>query len=148
MPSSDAVMKALDTLNPASVALFQKGNVSKEETISTYVVDSVSTIRLVSYQPDYLVYESNNTNDSFAVFSEMYYPYDWKATIDGKETPIYRTDYALRGIEIPAGTHQIEFRFTSSVVKKGSYITLCANILLALLLIGTSLQILIRNKTK
>ncbi|GIZ15575.1 YfhO family protein [Capnocytophaga catalasegens] len=146
MPSADATMKALDTLNLASVALFQTKNQTNEKSVSTYVVDSLSTIRLVSYQPDYLVYESTNSNKGFAVFSEMYYPYDWKATIDGKTTPIYRTDYALRGIEIPAGVHRVEFRFTSSVVKKGGYITLCANIALILLLIGASVQILIKKK--
>ena len=67
-----------------------------------------------------------------AVFSEMYYPHGWKATIDGKEVPIYQVDYALRALSVPAGNHQIRFAFEPEVVNIGSKIALVGYSLLAL----------------
>ena len=46
-----------------------------------------------------------------AVFSEVYFPWGWTATVDGKELPIARVDYTLRGMRLPAGSHEIEMRF-------------------------------------
>ena len=58
------------------------------------------------------------------------------ATIDGKEASIYRVNYALRGLEVPAGKHTIEFKFEPQVVKTGSTIVLFSSIGMLLLLIG------------
>ncbi len=101
---------------------------------SKFVVDSLSTIQLTSQHPDQLVYHSENINKGFAVFSEMYYKNGWKAYIDGAETPIYKTNYALRGIKLPEGKHKIEFTFKPQVVKIGSRITLAATLLFVVLL--------------
>ena len=66
----------------------------------------------------------------------MYYKDGWNATIDEKSTPILKVDYALRGLKIPAGNHQIEFKFEPQVVKTGSLITLISFIGMILLIIG------------
>jgi uncharacterized membrane protein YfhO len=83
-----------------------------------------------------LKYSSNNKNNGFAVFSEMYYKNGWNATIDGKESEIIRVDYALRGLNIPAGKHTVEFKFEPQVVKTGSTIALLSSIGMVLLLAG------------
>lgn len=101
-----------------------------------YDVDSTSSITILIYKPNYLKYQSNNINDGFAVFSEIYYGYGWKSFIDGKEVPHYRMDYVLRGMEIPKGSHKIEFKFDPDVIKTGGTIALASSILLGLLLIG------------
>ncbi len=96
----------------------------------------MANITLDSYKPNHLKYSSINTNEGFAVFSEMYYEKGWKASIDGKETEIFRVDYVLRGLHIPAGKHVIEFKFEPEVVKTGSTITLISSLGMLLLLIG------------
>ncbi len=68
-------------------------------------------ITLESYAPNRLVYSANMTNPGLIVFSEIYYPVGWTATIDGKETDILRTNYLLRGLQAEAGTHEIIFEF-------------------------------------
>ena len=72
--------------------------------------DSLSTIRLTSYEPNQLVYETSSPQDGIVVFSEIYYP-GWTATIDGKPADIARADYILRAMNVPAGKHTIEMRF-------------------------------------
>ena len=66
----------------------------------------------------------------------MYYDDGWNAYIDGVTTKIYQVDYVLRGLEIPAGEHTIEFKFEPSVIKTGSTISLISYGLLLLLPIG------------
>lgn len=73
--------------------------------------DSLSTIRLTSYEPNRLVYETENAKDGIAVFSEIYYPDGWHVTIDGQPAQLGRADYILRTMYVPAGKHTIEMRF-------------------------------------
>ncbi len=91
-----------------------------------------STIRLTEYQPNYLKYEANLTGEQFAVFSEIYYPKGWKAFVDGKETPHFQANYVLRAMLLPAGKHEVEFRFEPASYFVGNKISLASSILLIL----------------
>ncbi len=136
--SADEEMKVLDKLDSKNVAVinqFEFGSIFKNDA-TNFSKDSTATIQLVSYKPNHLKYTSNNTGNGLAVFSEMYYEKGWKATIDGKETGIFRTDYVLRGLQIPAGRHVIEFKFEPQVIQTGSTITLISSLGMLLLLIG------------
>lgn len=73
--------------------------------------DSLSTIRLTSYAPNRLVYETDNAADGIAVFSEIYYPDGWQVSIDGEPATPARADYVLRALYVPVGKHTIEMRF-------------------------------------
>ncbi len=98
---------------------------------SNYKVDSLqSRIVLEHYAPNRLVYKSSNPYDGIGVFSEMYYPKGWKATIDGQPVEIFSVNYVLRALEIPEGDHEIIFYFDPSVIKTGSYISLISFILI------------------
>ena len=57
-----------------------------------FAKDSMAAVTLDSYKANHLKYISNNSNEGLAVFSEMYYPYGWKARIDGVEAPLKRTE--------------------------------------------------------
>ena len=132
--TADQEMKALDKLDTKNVAVM---NATEFEIKNkAFAKDSVATIILDSYKPNHLKYTSKNSNEGLAVFSEMYYKNGWKATIDGKETEIFRANYALRALQIPAGKHTIEFKFEPQVVKTGSTIALFSSIGMLLLLIG------------
>ena len=134
--SSDAEMKALNKFDSKNEAILQIESGSKASLKDAFSKDSTATIQLTFHKPNHLKYSSKNANDGFAVFSEMYYKNGWIATIDGKETPIYKVDYALRGINIPAGNHKIEFKFEPQVVKTGSTIALISTIGMILVIIG------------
>lgn len=135
--SADDEMKALDKFDSKNEAIIN----NKEFTIApetSYQKDSLAQIKLIEYKPNYIKYTSENSNKGLAVFSEIYYPKGWIATIDGKEVPIFRTDYTLRGLEIPAGKHTVEFKFKPEVVETGSTIVLISGIGM-LLLIGAGI---------
>ncbi|MBA4318875.1 MAG: hypothetical protein C0412_10780, partial [Flavobacterium sp.] len=140
--SSDAEMKALDKINTKDLVLIGPAEVSGSYSVASrgiknnFTRDSLATIKLDLYKPNHLKYTSSNPNDGFAVFSEVYYKNGWKATIDGKETAIYKVDYTLRGMDIPKGKHIIEFKFEPQVIQTGSTITLFSSLGMLLLLIG------------
>ncbi len=83
---------------------------NKTLTSKKFVVDSSATVRLTYYHPDTMNYVSNNSQDGYLVFSEMYYE-NWMATIDGKPATINKVDYTLRGLSVPAGQHKIQMYF-------------------------------------
>ena len=85
--------------------------------------DTAATITLQTYQPNFLRYNINNKNAGFAVFSEIYYPLGWQATVDGVPTEIKQVNYVLRGLEIPANSKEIIFEFKPRAYFIGNKIT-------------------------
>jgi hypothetical protein len=136
--SANEEIKALDSLDNKNKAVYTllNNSIDNQTLKVNYVLDSLASITLKDVKPNYLKYESNNLNEGFAVFSEVYYGKGWKTFIDGEETTHLRVNYTLRGMPIPVGKHIIEFKFDPDVVKTGSKITLASSILLGLLLLG------------
>lgn len=69
------------------------------------------TIYETSYAPNKLTYKARSSHGGVAVFSEIFFPWGWEATIDGKPVEIGRVNYVLRALKIGPGTHDIVFRF-------------------------------------
>ncbi|MGI9531443.1 YfhO family protein [Lutimonas sp.] len=98
--------------------------------------DSLANISLTSYKANEISYESNSAIDQLAVFSEMYYKDGWNAYIDGKLVPHIRANYVLRALKIPAGKHEVVFKFEPQVIQTGNMISLISYGLLILLSVG------------
>ena len=137
VPNADAEMKALDTLQPGRAAVIDQRFADHLKGLSIQP-DSANSIRLSSYKPNELVYESTTKSEQLAVFSEMYYNVrdEWKVTIDGKAAPLLRADYVLRALRVPAGQHTITFRFEPTSVSTGHLVDLISSILLVALIVG------------
>ena len=73
--------------------------------------DASGRIELVEYAPNRLKYDYTAPTMAFAVFSEIYFPEGWSVTVDGEPVEYYATDYILRGVELPAGSHVVEWSF-------------------------------------
>ncbi|MEO8583133.1 MAG: YfhO family protein, partial [Flavitalea sp.] len=76
--------------------------------------------------------------------SEIYYPNGWKAFIDGKETPIVKVNYLLRGLSIPAGNHVILFTFAPASYTIGNDISMVIGVL-SFLILAYGLFVLWKN---
>lgn len=109
--------------------------------------DSTASINLTKYGLNDLSFESNNSKNGLAVFSDIYYPYGWKAYVDGQETPIIKADYLLRAIKIPAGKHKVEFKFHPDSFYKGNTISLITSLILLLTAI-VSIVMIFKNSNK
>ncbi len=68
-------------------------------------------ITLEKYIPHHLTYRYSSDAPSTVIFSEIYYDKGWTAYIDGVEAPYFRANYILRGMELPAGDHVVEWKF-------------------------------------
>lgn len=125
--NADEEMDALTTLNSRDSAVADQREQTKVTVQPVY--DSTATIALVKNMNDEILYTSNAATNQFAVFSEIYYPYGWKAYIDGKETPIVKVNYLLRGLNVPAGKHDIRFEFKPESYEKGNTLMLVGGII-------------------
>jgi hypothetical protein len=128
--SADSEIVGLFNVNTKTQAIVNQKYQSELGLKSTY--NSGGTIKLLSYKPNNLQYESDNSQEGFAVFSEIYYPKGWNAYIDGQLKPHANVDYVLRGLNIPAGKHKIEFKFEPQSYKTGGTIALIGSILVLL----------------
>ena len=97
--------------------------------------DSLDQIELVHYEPNRLTYHVAASGNRFAVFSEVFYPKGWVATIDGVEAPIYRVDYLLRGLQIPVGAKEIVFSFSLPSYYRARWVDFAFGLLILLALV-------------
>lgn len=104
-------IEALNNILPTETAVVDARFKDTLKGVTEGYKDSLSSITLEEYEPNRLVYKTNNAKDGVAVFSEIYYPDGWQVTIDGKPAEIARANYILRTVYVPAGEHTIEMRF-------------------------------------
>ena len=104
-----------------------------------------SSIKLTSYAPDVLTYKSQSSANGTVVFSEIYYPYGWKAYIDGKPADIFRANYLLRAMNIPAGNHDIRMEFRPDSVRKGNTVAVIFILIMYATVLGVIAGALIKR---
>ncbi len=116
--SANEEMDQLSDLNTRTTAVVN----TVDFTLGSNQLNGGGQIRVQEHTPKKITYQSSTNSDAFAVFSEIYYPKGWVATIDGEEVDILRSNYVLRGLEIPAGDHEIVFEFKPRAYLVGSKI--------------------------
>jgi hypothetical protein len=100
--------------NPARTAIL---NVALPSPITPQ--DSTRLPVITEYRSRRIALKTESSGTALLVLSEVYYPAGWKAYIDGQETEILRTNYILRSVLVPAGTHEVVFRFDPSTYRTG-----------------------------
>ena len=117
----DEECNLLDKINLHTQAVADKRftdalDITKPE-VTTMMAFDEETIKLTSYAPNCLEYKSCNERNKVAVFSEIYYPYDWHLYIvdeqgnNSIEIPLARVNYTLRAAVIPTGEHKLRMEF-------------------------------------
>ena len=95
-----------------------------------------ASVTLTAWSPKQLDYETTSATPGTVVFSEIYYPYGWKASIDGTPADHYRVNYLLRALDVPAGSHHVTFLFDPDSVRKGDAIATVCTVLMYLLILA------------
>lgn len=141
----------MDALNGLAVDSLAVADKQFEAILGTSAAKSLGdTIFETSYAPNRLTYHANSQKGGIAVFSEVYFPWGWTATIDGKEAEIGRVNYILRALNVPAGSHTIEFQFDPQSVHVTDTMATVA-IILIYVLCGASVWLIfspLRKKQK
>lgn len=127
--NADDEMFLMKSFNPKTSVIIDQ---QYKSDVQLPAFDSSGKIALSNYHPDKMEYTSNASSAQFAVFSEIWYNgnKDWKAYIDGKEAKMVRVNYLLRGLNIPAGKHDITFEFRPDCYYKGNMVGYGASVLL------------------
>lgn len=105
------------------------------------------TVTLEEYRPNYLRYTTQSEGNALAVFSEIYTREGWRAYIDGEEVRPLRADYILRALELPAGSHTVEWRYRAPHWNAVEAVTLIFSIAVLAAFIITVI-IVIRNERR
>lgn len=105
----------VDTPIPASTASTNAGNVS-----------------FVSYAPKNIKFKAEAAGPSVLLLNDRFDP-NWKVFVDGKREPLLRCNFIMRGVQVPSGQHQVEFRFEPPV--RALYVSVAA-VFVGLALVG------------
>jgi hypothetical protein len=139
---ASAVLRTIETgvlpdgraFDPAAVALVEEG---PQQDLGA--VDPAARVVMVEYTPTRIVLQAHSAAPAFLVLSEVFFP-GWRASVDGSPVPIRRTDYVLRGLALPAGTHRVELVYRPRSVRVGAAISALALVVLAAVALARRLQ--------
>ncbi|MDX2283249.1 MAG: hypothetical protein NW241_03770 [Bacteroidia bacterium] len=136
--SPNEEIDALRQIDPRREAVVDVSRFPDPGTVP--VPDSAARIVLTSFKPNELVYEASSAAGGAAVFSEVYYNQGkgWKAYVDGQPAEHFRVNYILRGMVLPAGTHQVTFRFEPASFYQGETLSWAFLALLVLAVAGAA----------
>ena len=150
-PAHEAVI-AQEFIAPEYLGEFYNPVANSRGNTCYFPVDSAATITLESYSPNRLVYKYSNATAAIALFSEVFYKDGWKAVVrsndsqgssasatsdnKGLQPQVFRANYILRALALPAGSGEIEFTFAPESFTKGELYSRIASGLLIVLLLG------------
>jgi hypothetical protein len=92
--------------------------------------ESTGRARITRYAPEQVEVKAALEEPGLLVLSDLHYP-GWKAEVDGRDVPIERVDYALRGVPLNAGRHLVVFRYEPLSWRLGWIVSLLGLALLA-----------------
>jgi hypothetical protein len=116
--------------DPKNVAVVEQG------TAAHYPEGAASVVRVIEYEPSEVKLQVESTEARYLVTSEVNYP-GWTASIDGHEAPISMTNVAFRGLPVPAGNHEIVFRFWPRILMWSASMSAIACLVLGWLLFAS-----------
>lgn len=86
---------------------------------------------IISYMPEEVVIKTKSDTAKLLFLSDTF-DTGWKATVDGKSTPIQRADYTFRAVAVPTGEHRIVFRYQPKSFRWGVIVGFVSCMLIAL----------------
>lgn len=89
-----------------------------------------------AYGPTRVRVATESGAPAYLVLTDTWFP-GWRVRIDGRDAVLWRADHAFRAVVVPAGRHEVEFRFESRSLKTGLLVSaLSLTVMLALLAPG------------
>jgi hypothetical protein len=130
--TEEEALRAAHTSRLADGGLFDPSQVALVEApldFPAQALDGGHAARVTHLSDERMEVETTSSTPAFLVTSDVFYP-GWQATIDGAHAEIFQTNYALRGVAVPAGTHTIRFEFKPLSLHRGASISVASLIVL------------------
>lgn len=144
--NADAEMAAITDFDPSSTAVADR-RFAREIGDKVVPPAAGDTIYETGYKPDELTYRYRSQQGGLAVFSEIYFPWGWQVTVDGKPVDMARVNYVLRAVNLPAGEHEVIFRFDPPSVHTTESIAYVSLFLILAAFVGTGFVAWKRRKS-
>ncbi|MCP4423333.1 MAG: YfhO family protein [Chloroflexi bacterium] len=106
----------------------------QQKSLSDAPIRTASNVAITNYQSQQVDIIVETPAAGLLVLSDSFYP-GWEAMVDGEETAVYQVDHALRGVFVPAGTHEIQFRFRPKTVQTAVVIASISLLVTAVIII-------------
>ena len=144
--NADAEMAAITDFDPSHTAVADRRFAREigDKVVPPAVGD---TIYETGYKPDELTYRYRSQQGGLAVFSEIYFPWGWQVTVDGKPVDMARVNYVLRAVNLPTGEHEVIFRFDPPSVHTTEAIAYVSLFLILAAFVGTGFVAWKRRKS-
>lgn len=94
--------------DPLKTVLVSDANLAKQQGGDSG--NGAGVVEMKSYAPKRIVYQAKCNDPSVLMMNDRFSP-DWKVWVDGMPQPILRCNFIMRGVSLPAGEHEVEFRF-------------------------------------
>lgn len=91
-------------------------------------------VHRVAYTNNTVTIDVESAAPAYLVLADTIYP-GWVATIDDRTTPIFTANYLFRGIDLPAGRHEVRFAYRPASVAWGVIGSIAGLVILAGLMI-------------
>ncbi|HKA07534.1 MAG TPA: YfhO family protein, partial [Gemmataceae bacterium] len=95
--------------------------------------------KIRSTKPNEVTIELDGKSAGLLVLTDPWYP-GWVCRIDGTEVPIWRADYAFRGVIVPEGSREVVFRFEPRSYRNGRWVSLVTLTVVAIFFLVTAIR--------
>jgi hypothetical protein len=130
--TEEEALRALHSSQLADGSAFDPAQVALVEApldFPAQTLDARHAARVTHLSDERMEVETESSTPAFLVTSDVFYP-GWQATIDGVHTELFQTDYTLRGVRVPAGTHTVRFEFRPLSLHQGASISVASLLVL------------------
>jgi hypothetical protein len=90
-----------------------------ERPASAESADLPAEVAVTGVSPDEVILRVTSPRPAVVVLTDLYWP-GWSALVDGGEAPIYRANFLFRGVAVPAGVHEVRFRYRPLILVLGA----------------------------
>ncbi len=116
-----------------------------EEPVKTDAIDSLTNVKVTKYTDEKIILNTTTNGNNFLFIGNTYLPTGWKASVDGKDTKIYKANYGFSGIIVPKGNHSVQIYYAPDSFYISKYLAL---IFSSLTFIGLFIGIFKEKRTK
>lgn len=83
------------------------------------------TVEITLYDQDIVRIDTSLASLGMLVLADTYDP-NWRVYVDGERSDLYAVNTVLRGVEVPAGAHEVEFRYEPAALRAGIAVSVVA----------------------